>query len=56
MCIYIKHSQTFKWVLIVKHELKMSLFKKAQTDIKYFILCILCKPFLNNDKTSTSQN
>lgn len=43
-------------VLIVKHVHKMSLFKKALTDIKYCILRILCKPFLNNDKTSTSQN
>lgn len=40
----------------VKHVLKTPLLKKALTDIKYCILCILCKDFLNNPKTSTSQN
>lgn len=40
----------------VEHVLKTPLFKKALIDIKYCILCILCKDFLNNPKTSTSQN
>lgn len=56
ICVYMYKTLPNIRVLIVKHVHKMSLFKKALTDIKYCILRKLCKPFLNNDKTSTSQN